>query len=82
MTVRRMKVVRSPGSETRPEIRISNSWLFPAGFGVGTPIEVTYQKDKIIIRKLEDKHESNFLQGQPAGPIPIPTNSVCAKESA
>ena len=71
MTVRRMVVVRSPGTETRPEIRISNSWLLLAGFTVGASIEVAYQKNKIIITKIETNHEHNLQK--PKRPFSVPT---------
>lgn len=56
MTLRHMVVVRSPSTDNRPEIRISNSFLLLAGFKIGTPIEVCYQQDRLIITKLNNHH--------------------------
>ena len=60
MTVRRMVVVRSPGTDRRPEIRISNTWLLLAGFVVGTPIEVFYNRGVITIRTIREHEQRNI----------------------
>lgn len=53
MTVRQMIVVRAPGTNSNPMIRVSNSYLVLAGFIVGTQFEITYQSGLITIRKLK-----------------------------
>jgi len=86
MTVRRMTVVRCPGTMDRPMIKIANSTLEDMGFEMGTAIEVSYvRRGEIIIRKLKDKHEPDNLQKQPAGPVshsgPSASGRACATES-
>lgn len=56
MTTRRMVIVRAPGTDRNPMVRITNSFLERSGFKVGTPIEVSYQRGLITIKKL---HENN-----------------------
>ena len=51
MTVRRMTVVRAPSTNGKPMIRIVNNLLAKAGFEIGTPVEVTYQRGIITIKK-------------------------------
>ena len=57
--IRLMHVVRAPGTNDRPAIRLANKWLTENGFNVGTPIEVTYTKGIITIRKIN--HENRLL---------------------
>ena len=59
--IRRMSVVRTPGTEDRPMIRIANRFLSDAGFEIGGTVEVHYQNGVIIIKKLNE-HESNNIQ--------------------
>src|SRR3990167_961884 len=61
MTVRRQTVVRNPGTMDRPMIKIANSTLEDMGFEMGTPIEVSYQRDLITIRNI-NQHEHNNIQ--------------------
>lgn len=79
MTLRRMVVVRSPSTNNRPEIRISNSFLLLTGFKVGTPIEVCYQQDRIIITKLSTQHAK--LQ-KPVNPLTVSAASGQASAGA
>lgn len=57
MTVRRMVIVRAPGTQKNPMVRISNSFLVLAGFKIGTPIEISYQQSVITIKKLDSSYE-------------------------
>lgn len=57
--VRKMVVIRAPGTNDKPAIRIVNKWLVEAGFVIGTQIEVSYQPDIITIKKLN--HENRLL---------------------
>lgn len=49
---RRMVVVRAPGTNDKPMIRISNNILASAGFAIGTSVEITYERGIITIKKL------------------------------
>lgn len=49
---RRMVVVRAPGTDNKAMIRISNNMLASVGFTIGTPIEITYERGVITIKKL------------------------------
>jgi hypothetical protein len=51
--VRRMVIVRAPGTNNKPMIRISNNILAHAGFTIGTRIEITYERDIITIKKIK-----------------------------
>lgn len=70
---RHMRVVRLPGSLDKPMIQISNSVLEDMGFEMGAKIEVHYQENLIVIRKITN-YEPNNVQNQtnpvtnPAGP--------------
>lgn len=69
MTVRRMTVVRTPGTDDKAMIRLtSNTMLTSAGFTVGTEIEVTYERNIITIKTLNHEHH---LQA-PTSPLPLP----------
>lgn len=81
MTVRRMTVVRCPGTMDRPMIKIANSTLEDVGFEMGTAIEVLYQRDEIVIRKLKDYHEPNNVQKEPAGPVPNTVSTGATAEA-
>jgi hypothetical protein len=48
-----MVVVRAPGTNNKPMIRITNELLTNAGFSIGTKIEVTYEKGIITIKKIK-----------------------------
>lgn len=49
--IRKMLVVRTPCTNSRPMIRISNQMLADMGFEIGMVIEVSYDQDIIIIKK-------------------------------
>lgn len=78
MTLRNMVVVRSPSTDNRPEIRISNSFLLLSGFKVGTPIEVCYQQGRIIITKLNNQHA---IRSNTEAPKPV-SSAANAPKSA
>ena len=59
--VRKMSVVRTPGTGDKPMIRIANRFLLDYGFKIGSTVEVSYQPGVIII-KLNKKYESNNIQ--------------------
>ncbi|OGJ54792.1 hypothetical protein A2880_03395 [Candidatus Peribacteria bacterium RIFCSPHIGHO2_01_FULL_49_38] len=84
MTVRHMKVVRTPGTTDTPMVKIANQMLEAMEFTIGTTIEVTYQQGIISIRKVNEKYEPNNLQGQPVSPVSHPgaSDAVHAEESA
>ncbi|OGI15745.1 MAG: hypothetical protein A2878_02980 [Candidatus Moranbacteria bacterium RIFCSPHIGHO2_01_FULL_54_31] len=65
MIVRRMTVVRAPSTNGKPMIRLINNLLTKAGFEIGTPIEVTYQRGIITIKKLDEHHEYNLQKPRP-----------------
>ncbi len=50
MIERRMTVVRAPSTNGKPMIRLINNQLTKAGFEIGTPITVIYQRGIITIR--------------------------------
>ena len=81
MTVKRMTVVRNPGTMDRPMIKLANATLEDMGFEMGTPIEVSYQRDLITIRNLNDNHESNNLQ-KPRCPKSDPVSGTAATSDA
>jgi hypothetical protein len=51
--IRHMVVVRTPGTNNKPMIRISNELLANAGFNIGTQIEITYERGNITIKKIK-----------------------------
>ena len=63
---RRMHVVRQPGTYDRPMIRIANKALRQAGFKLGTPFAITYQRNLVTIKKL--RHEHNDVSQIPSIP--------------
>ena len=67
MTVRKMLIVRAPGTDRNPMLRISNSFLLLAGFKVGTAIEVSYQPGLITIKKISnhDYHSTKVSAPKP-----------------
>jgi len=73
-STRKMVVVRAPGSDDTPMIRITNKLLADVGFEIGTGIEVSYRKDKITIKKLDKNYERNSN-------IPIPPNQLIQGEA-
>ena len=60
MIKRQMTVVRAPSTNGKPMIRIVNNLLTKAGFEIGTPIEVTYGRGFITIKKLNEHHERSI----------------------
>jgi len=60
-STRRMKVLRAPGTDNKPMIRISNNFLVNAGFSIGTKVEVSYCRGIIVITRINNKnHEYNL----------------------
>src|SRR3989344_8851229 len=72
MTVRRMSIVRCPGTMDRPMLKVTNSQLEAVGFTMGTPVEITYQEGLLIVKKMN--HEPNNVQ-KPASPVTNPAAS-------
>ncbi len=58
-SLRRMVIVRAPGTIDIPMLRISNSFLAGAGFEINTRIEVFYEKGRITITKLASEHHAS-----------------------
>ena len=55
---RKMTVIRAPGSEHNPCIRITNKYLENAGFYLGDIVSVTYKPKEIVIKKIKlNDHE-------------------------
>ncbi|MBP6924260.1 MAG: hypothetical protein KBC62_03160 [Candidatus Pacebacteria bacterium] len=55
---RKMTVIRAPGTQDVPCIRISNQHLLKAGFQLGDLITVTYKPKVIVIKRIkENNHE-------------------------
>jgi hypothetical protein len=52
-TVRRMKIVRAPGTNDKPMIRIQNRFLSESGFVIRDTFDVTYQSELITIQKIK-----------------------------
>ena|SRR3989344_6675583 len=71
-SMRRMTVVRAPGTYATPMIKISNRMLVTAGFGIGTPIEVRYDRNIITVKVIDHEYQ---LQSPPS-PFSLPTASV------
>lgn len=67
-TTRKMSVVRAPGTNDMPMIRLVNNFLYEAGFTKGTLIEVSYHHGEINIKKLENE---NSLQ---TNKVPVPSD--------
>lgn len=65
---RTMSVVRTPGTDNKPMIRIANNFLADADFSIGSTVEVSYQHNIIIIKKI--KHEYNI---QETNPVSVPS---------
>ena len=57
--IRKMSIVRKPGTSSVSMIRIANGFLSDAGFEIGGTVEVLYRNGVIIIKKLNE-HESNI----------------------
>src|SRR3989344_6909094 len=70
-SMRRMTVVRAPGTYATPMIKISNRMLVAAGFGIGTPIEVRYDRNIITVKVIDYEYQ---LQSS-RSPFPVPTAS-------
>ena len=70
MTVKRQTVVRNPGTMDKPMIKIANSTLEDMGFELGTPIEVSYQRDLITIRNINHEHDNIQTPHPVADPTP------------
>ena len=60
-STRKMSVVRTPGTDNKPMIRIANNFLAGADFSIGSTVEVSYGHNIIIIKKIT-KHEHNNIQ--------------------
>jgi len=56
--IRKMSVTRTPGTDKTPMVRITNNLLTKTGFTLGTHIEVSYEQNIIIIKKLTHEHNS------------------------
>jgi len=59
---RKMSVVRTPGTNDKPMIRIANKFLADANFSIGSTVEVSYERNIIIIKKLNKQYEFNNIQ--------------------
>lgn len=70
MTVRRMTVVRCPGTMDRPMIKIANSTLETMGFTMGASIEITYQEGLLIVKKIDKTYDANKSLQEPRCPVP------------
>lgn len=46
-----LMVTRAPGSDDRPQIKISNRFLTRSGFVIGGKVLIIYGKEKLIITK-------------------------------
>lgn len=71
MTIRMMTVVRTPGTDNKPMVKIANQLLLTMGFAIGVPIEVTYEQGLISIRRLDNNYEPNNNLQAPSGPVAI-----------
>ena len=60
---RKMSIVRAPCTEASPMIRISNKFLSDAGFETGDKIDVSYQRGKIIINKINNQNHEKIGAG-------------------
>lgn len=65
--MRRMTVVRAPGTDALPMIKIANRMLSAAGFGIGTAVGITYGRGIITIKTLDHEHQ---LQ-EPRSPVSL-----------
>jgi len=54
---RKMTIIRAPGTEATPCIRISNQHLHKAGFALGDQVSVTYKPEVIVIKKLRNENK-------------------------
>lgn len=72
--MRRMTVVRAPGTDETPMIKIANQLLKAAGFGIGTPVEVAYGPGIITVKII---NHANHLQ-TPQRPVAHSAASVQA----
>lgn len=72
MIKRQMSVVRAPSTNGKPMLRIVNNLLTKAGFEIGTPIEVTYRRGRISIKKLEKQNHEHL---QKPSSVTVPSNS-------
>jgi hypothetical protein len=65
---RPMRVYEAPGApwrtiaSLRPMIRVMNRSLVKCGFLVGTPINVTYEKNQITITRVTNTYEPNLSE--------------------
>ena len=64
---RRMTVVRTPGTDRTPMVKIANQLLSAMGFAIGVPIEVVYSQNLITLRTLNYEHQ---LQ-KPSSPVAL-----------
>lgn len=54
---RKMTIIRAPGTNSTPCIRISNQHLHKAGFELGDHVSVTYKPEVIVIKKLREENK-------------------------
>jgi hypothetical protein len=55
--------------------------LEDVGFEMGSKIEVCYQQNLIIIRKVNDYHEPNNVQKQPSYPLTDTVSAATTNEA-
>lgn len=60
MTVRTMVVVRSPGTDATPMLKVANRLPQVYGFDIGAAIEVTYQPGIINVRLIDTNHADSI----------------------
>ena len=80
MTVRNMTVVRTPGTDSKPMVKIANQLLLTMGFAIGVPIEVTYERGLISIRRSDNNYEPNNNLQTPSSPIAV-SATPCADDA-
>lgn len=51
------KLIRSPDTQ-KPMIRIANFFLLKSGFKVGDKVDVEYQDNQLIIRKINQNKQT------------------------
>lgn len=60
LSTRKMRIIRAPGTDAKPMIRIVNKFITDASFTIGTNIEVSYQPGVITINKIKNNEYSNL----------------------
>ena len=81
MIARTMVIVRAPGSEDTPMVKIANRLLDTMGFSVGTHIEVIYQQGQIIIKLINENEFNNVQKSGPLATPAAPVSKTTAVES-